>query len=532
MKTGPNFLLLFAGLAALSCALAAPTSTPPVILYSDLDSGPGTGGQDDMGVFVTIWGKNFLDARDTGNVTIGEHGVAKYLSWSNDRIVFQVGTKAMTGNIVVTTADSLKSNGLPFTIRPGNIYFIDEKVPHRGSGTFSDPWRSPASFYNQIHPGDTAYFRGGTYHGNWGGDWGDRNLALGAGKGGKPGRPVALLGYPGETATLVAPQGYHGNMVLTDTTRTVASYVTVANLKFEGAGDCLGGGGFWRNEKSGGSNIRVVGNHFSARYKGNTMSGLVGVNSDHWRIFGNEFADTGTTPPINNNHAVYIQTGASDIEVAWNHFHDLRMGHVIQVHTDTPYRHENILIHDNVITARNSSDARGINVGNAKAGTHGSIYNNLLVNIGQDFSAIAIYSGDWQIYNNTLVGIRAGGGMVWLSGQYGGSPTAEIANNALVSDGRSPYIAAINGARASQITADSNLYFGYAGHKERPNDKRSVAADPQFRDPARGDFRLRPGSPAIDAGSAKILSVAKRDLDGTLRPQRRSVDIGAFEFAQ
>jgi hypothetical protein len=51
--------------------------------------------------------------------------------------------------------------------------------------------------------------------------------------------------------------------------------------------------------------------------------------------------------------------------------------------------------------------------------------------------------------------------------------------------------------------------------------------DPVFVNPASGNFRLREGSPAIDAGIS--LAIVNNDYDGNLRPQGRRYDIGAYE---
>ena len=45
-------------LVVCSTAMLAQSSTPR-LFYSDLESGPNTGGQNNNGAFVTLWGKGF-----------------------------------------------------------------------------------------------------------------------------------------------------------------------------------------------------------------------------------------------------------------------------------------------------------------------------------------------------------------------------------------------------------------------------------------------------------------------------------------
>lgn len=59
-------------------------------------------------------------------------------------------------------------------------------------------------------------------------------------------------------------------------------------------------------------------------------------------------------------------------------------------------------------------------------------------------------------------------------------------------------------------------------------DDNPIIGDPMFVDPENGDFRLKEGSPAIDAGIT-IPSVTT-DKDGIIRPQSAAYDIGAYEF--
>src|SRR6476646_10654824 len=82
-------------------AQSAPNSLPPSIFFSDLDSGPNTGGPKNRGVWVTIWGKGFGAARGSSTVTIGGGAAAEYPIWTDTKITFQLGSRAKTGPIVV-----------------------------------------------------------------------------------------------------------------------------------------------------------------------------------------------------------------------------------------------------------------------------------------------------------------------------------------------------------------------------------------------------------------------------------------------
>src|SRR5882672_4221631 len=111
--------LLFA--LCLSAAFAYAQAAPPRIFFSDLESGPNTGGQNTAGVWVTIWGKGFGATQGTSTVTVGAGAVASYPLWSDGKIIFQLGAGAKTGSITVNVTGIGSSNGLPFTVRAGNI---------------------------------------------------------------------------------------------------------------------------------------------------------------------------------------------------------------------------------------------------------------------------------------------------------------------------------------------------------------------------------------------------------------------------
>ncbi len=109
-------------LVVFSTAMLAQSSAPR-LFYSDLESGPNTGGQNNNGAFVTLWGKGFGSTQGTSSVTVGGGSVAAYQLWSDNKIIMQLGAGAVTGNMVVKVG-SAASNGVPFTVRAGNIFFV------------------------------------------------------------------------------------------------------------------------------------------------------------------------------------------------------------------------------------------------------------------------------------------------------------------------------------------------------------------------------------------------------------------------
>src|ERR1700739_364675 len=96
MRFLPSLALLF----VLPLMLSA--QTQPSIFFSDLESGPNTGGQKNRGVWVTIWGKGFGAQRGHSTVTIGGGTAADYPIWTDTKITFQLGPAATTGDIVVS----------------------------------------------------------------------------------------------------------------------------------------------------------------------------------------------------------------------------------------------------------------------------------------------------------------------------------------------------------------------------------------------------------------------------------------------
>jgi parallel beta-helix repeat protein len=80
--------------------------------------------------------------------------------------------------------------------------------------------------------------------------------------------------------------------------------------------------------------------------------------------------------------------------------------------------------------------------------------------------------------------------------------------------------------RANRVVFSFNLIAGGYGFQSG-NGRHNRKGSPQFVDPLRGDFRLLPGSRAIDAG--RVLGSPPRDIAGRPRSRDLGVDIGAHE---
>jgi hypothetical protein len=515
--------ILFAVLCVLSllisgvpAAFAAPAA-PPAVFFSDLTSGPKDGGKDNQGVFVTVVGKNFGSSQGDGYVTIGGGRAAAYPVWNDKKITFQLGASATTGDIIVNTGGG-KSNGIHFTVRPGRIFFVDDtSLGDPGSGTYDDPWKSPKSFFQSYQPGDTCYFREGTYNGSYGTSGRPYNVSFyNSGRpGGAPDNEVAWVGYPGETALFKAD----GNGIESGAFELVGvEHHTIAGLSIYGKGD-------------GKEQVRLYANNnklVNCKIEGiKTLSyAMIGITASNLQIWGNECF--GATSANKLDHIFYFQGGGSydNVDIGWNWVHDnnIAVGPVFSWNMGSGTA-TNIRIHDNKIDCRKSSDA--LRLAGIWSGGGGSInfYNNLIIGSGaslnndNSYNAIYVGFGTAHIYNNTFYR-STGAGNSHVINVYQGAE-AVVKNNIFYNQSNCEYVNRDSG----NLTLDSNAYFGGAGNVPS-EDPHPITADPGFTNDI--DMQLSPGSPVIDKGVDTTAAVLK-DYDGIPRTAGR-IDLGAREY--
>lgn len=505
----------------------------PVAFFTDLVSGPVTGGQDDLGVFITIHGEGFGAERGSSTVSIGGQEVARYVTWGQDNgvargldmLVVQPGPEAASGNIVVTVGGQT-SNTLPFTVRSGNIYFVNPGAPNAADanpGTFEAPFQTLHRSRKVMQAGDTVYVEGGTFTSadpdapGW-----DSVLLLSADTdpSGTADEPVAYIGYPGEPPLIDAQEPLRRGIFMTP---GINHYV-FANLRFtQGIAPYEG------MLQIGGDGHRVIGNSF-VDGRSSTAVGVLG-DSAHIQVLGNLMKNNGSGD-WEDGVGFYLQGFGTnqDIDFGWNQILDQRGRRAVQLfgHEDGD-RIDDVRIHDNLITGsqqlRNNVLLGGSDGSTNVLGTV-SVYNNVIA--GADWEGLRVDDpeGTVSIQNNVLYdnGTLGPDSHAQIFLQRAGAGLVTVQNNILYAQAGQTYLDFGAGVDSSVLIASHNLVYNAGSCPTWDTD--CLELDPQFVSPAAGDFRLAPSSPAIDAG---IDTGVARDFQGVPRPQGAAYDIGAFE---
>jgi hypothetical protein len=361
----------------------------------------------------------------------------------------------------------------------------DDKRTRRDARSQGTPWCTVTRAVAAAPPGASVYLRGGSYP--------DMDL------GGSPRRtPVTIRAFPREEVAVgrIRLSG-EGNVRLEGLQMTAgvrigpgAANVAIVRNDFSSNGITI---------EEGSRNVRILANRISAptgsgvflsagepeepirdvRIAGNHFSniGISGINARHFRdlaIDGNEFEGVHSYDGVVHPDVIRTYDGGSGLVVRRN------------------------FIHDNEAICFFIKDGLVENV---------VFENNLIVRNG--LYGFQVYDVDGlDIFNNTIM--NNFGGMVFL----GRARNVRLANNLL-----------------SSLSATSETDFAFADfnyvtdRKEEPAAPHDVIPRPRFEDPARLDYRLRPHSPGVDAGTSE--EAPSEDRLG--QPRRGAVDLGALE---
>jgi len=565
MKTSSIFFcrLIFISIAFFAGYNRCLAADSPVLFFTDFNSGPKTGLGDGTGsgAIVTVWGRNLGAVPVNSKLYIGTdgnwHEAAHIYYWKNadgqlpggpsdvysfhkmQEIAFSIPEGVSDGPVKIkVNVNGVDSNQLDFTVRSGNMYFIDDTSPgNPGSGTFSDPWRSPASFINRINSsganedGAIAYFKSGNYSEqyaqlNW-----SANFCLGANHSGQNNLENVFSVYPGERPVIDS---------MADTMRTgfrlystMPEYITVSKMSIHSM----------RGSLEAGDNWRAVGNLLNGIHE-LSASGVIVPSGNNIILYGNEM--TGGTSANKLDHAIYPNRGADNVDIGWNYIHDNNWaeGPMISINNneayDLGYTFENIRIHHNVIDVT-QYPSRAVGVFETGAGSTIYVYSNIIKGPAPSGSpSVYAMSGNVHYYNNSLY--EAGAGNMGSAFSFYSSVTyehlyapesIEIKNNVVhVNPGSSLYIRVTGDAPAPDIS--NNCYFGIGTYNPATGnsgiDTGAINADPIYNNSSGNDFSLTYNSPCIDTGQALVDNLFKNDFTGIARPQSSGWDIGAHEF--
>lgn len=487
----------------------------PVVFYSDLVSAPA-------GAYVTFWGRGFGQPQGSSTISLGGTAL-DVVSWADRMIVVRVPAGAASGSVVVRTPIG-DSPGISLGVHPGNLWFVSPSGDDGAAGSEGAPFRSATRGRDALQPGDVLYFREGTWAGE---EQFEAVLPLERVPSGTAERPVAIVGYPGETAVLgdnSATRVFH--LYRGDNGEASLDYLTIAKLTIRAR--CTG--------------VTILNRCSHGRLVGNELTGAnsfcadgaisVTTTATDWKIYGNDLHDNGDTK---FEHGIYLGGFGtnSDFEIAWNRIRNHVGGRSIQIYGHAGGdRIENVSIHDNEIF---DVDRDGILLGHTDADTleisNVRIFNNLMSGAGR-CSGYAIKVGNRtatgiSIFHNTLV--DNGGGTQSCDESQGQTFGQILVENAVDVDIRDNILVTVGGesaidATGGNVSASGNLYFGAGAFG---GDGSPVTGDPAFTDTAGRDFHLQASSAAIDHGAPNDV---ERDHDGLSRNQGAGADIGAYEY--
>lgn len=545
-----------------SFSVGGTNSNPPYVVYTDIVSGPTSGGEGNNGAYLSIFGQNFGSSGlgQTTRVYIGNAEVASYrylgaAKVSNmQQITVQVGslgaaTQGVALPVKVTVNGVASNTNLTFMPNPGRILYVDNVAGNDSTavpGDIAHPYRyvqTPAlttgGAWAIAQAGDLIVMRG---HGA-ANPWTDvgfenyfmryRNKSGSAPTGNSGTGPIVLMGYPSEDVYIhgTLANGMTGGCISAINGQSfpgMGQWAVISNLRI----DCEGYDGPISQEIYG-NNWRIVNNELSASTAPRTgasvprMAGITG-NGTNSIWYGNHIHDIqGSSQEC---HGIYID-GDGSYDIAYNQIHDIRDGNGFQVYVNGgngSIEANNISFHHNLI---HDVSKHAINIAD---GTRNNVkvWNNIAYNA--QYAAIrfntTVLNGA-KFYNNTFYNTNQSG-----NPNYGAltndwnlpANSIDVESNIFYVATGTLYNGGSVGVSASAGTFARNVWYNGTGSPSI--DSSAITHDPLFVS-AGSDFHLQKGSPAIGAGStaSAVTSLVVDDYDLKTRSST-SMDIGALKF--
>jgi hypothetical protein len=556
-----------ASLAAFSVNVTAAQTAAagaPVVLYTDVTSGPNSGGENNEGAYLSIFGKNFgsTGLGSTVKVYIGGTEVSsyRYLGPSRGRpdiqqITVQVGSlgnptpgTALPIEVAVNGVDS--NTDQTFTVNPGRMLFVSQSgndataVP----GDITHPYRhvqnGSTGAFDVAKAGDTIVMLGTPLAAGAAlttdptpaaSAWTDTYSSYfvrfiynnGTAPTGASGTgPIALIAYPNDDVYIYESyaSGAKGAITGVDTTAYQGGrYVTVADLRIE-----AGGAAGVVNEQIAGQNWRVVNNEITAATGGsdpyNLAGGITGNGSNTFWV-GNYVHDLTSASP-GEMHGIYID-GDGSYQVAYNWIEQVTDGTGFQVYVDGTNGSSSandVVFHHNMI---DNIAKYGMNI--ADGSSKGFLYyDNVVYNTAYGclrFNTVTL--SDAKIYNNTFYDCSSHSGYGVITNDWNFPAGAlDMENNIFYASSGGSYSGGSVGMSGGIGTVTHNLF--YNGDDGDGWDAHPISGNPLFMSlSGTMNLGLQSSSPAIGAGSTAVAPIVTTDYN--LNPRSStSIDVGAY----
>jgi hypothetical protein len=550
MQTRAWSILFLAVLILTGAASAGAQTPPPAIFFSDLQSGPNSGGDSQSGfsgAYVTLYGNNFGVTQGTSSVTMNGSNCLRVVQWGAtwlwyQKIVVQLGPSCTTGNFVVTVA-AQASNATPFTVRTGNIYCISATGSDSNTGKFpASCWATMAHAASSMVAGDTVYLENGVKNTGISAFSATVNIETS----GTAASPIAFVAYPGATATIGdinnSPYG-----IRVPNIGVAPNYIVIAGLSVRGneAMDAPSGNDHWW----------MVGNDFSC--SGASGFGCVHVDqSTNVFTYGNNLHDNGYNCPSNSGnptgaackfHGFYYTTNTNHVWVGWNVVNPnpnkaTNAGcNGIQFYSTGGADQFDLHLHVNLIE-NVVCDGLTFSTVSASAGAV-EAYNNVFLHDGtgpdpsgsaSGYACVNIWSitsptAPVKVYNNSFFDCGSRGNVDNSNAVIRTGNLVSLVNNSMQVTGSGEQYIAFNSGGCTQVSGNHNDWFGNGGIPCASQLAGDMNVNPQYTSTTSGSWNLLPlgGSPLIGAGTSSLITTL--DINGLIRPSPPS--IGGYEFA-
>jgi parallel beta-helix repeat protein len=397
-----------------------------------------------------------------------------------------------------------------------------------GDGSVANPWHSLQHAVDQALPGDRIFVHAGQYAG------------CRIERSGTPNLPITLQAAPGELVVISAPgvENKHQSNIEIETWEgdgRVSHWIISGFEVREAPGWGIDSRG---SEEGHNQDITIRANRVHHNGLNSGKTGIFAAFSDDVLIENNEsFA--------NGEHGVYVNNSSDNFIIRGNHIHN-NAAAGIHLNGDASFGGDGMMsngtISENRIHDNGDQGGAAINMDGVEDTL---VLNNLLY--GNHASGIAIFQQDGaacsrrnRIWFNTVLMPADGRWALIINGQD--CEDNQIFNNIFLSDHAWRGSINIANGQVPGLNSDFNIVtdrftiddgqtvLTLAEWQALGYDVNSflAEADDLFVSAANDDYRLRPGSLAIDVG--KALPAVMADISGTPRPSGAGYDIGAYEF--